>query len=122
MKYLIFLMLTITNFTWVVHWDPIDQKKQKESLEFSLPIHTKRERVFLIPAWEDLLSPEIPIELIDEVFGVMNSRPDHLFIICTRNEKRLRWEFLNLPVYLNVMILTVGEKGLKVKERVCGVR
>lgn len=105
---------------WVTHWNPVDTSPFALSPEAEIPVHHEEPSVYMIPRWHDLFHDEIPGGLIEEVFGIMFDHPRHIFIICTESRERLRWEWLDINVYLNIIIISDQNLWPSVKTRICG--
>ncbi|MBA3362458.1 MAG: phage Gp37/Gp68 family protein [Acidimicrobiia bacterium] len=55
-----------------------------------LPRSWRQPRVVFVDSMSDLFHPEVPIEFIQEVFGIMMETPQHTYQILTKRSQRLR--------------------------------
>lgn len=58
-----------------------------EALE--IPLGWKKPKVIFVNSMSDLFHKDVPIDFIRQVFGVMNSTPQHQFQILTKRTERL---------------------------------
>jgi hypothetical protein len=121
MKLILFFGIVSTLASWPVIWEPISTSPLGIKSEAAALIATETPKVYLIPRWNDLLDESIPAGLIDEVFGLMQKRPEHLFIVCTKNPERLQWMYDELSVYHHIIIFSSGPIWPHVKEYICGI-
>jgi protein gp37 len=54
------------------------------------PLHWRKPRRVFVCSMADLFHEQVPWEFIDEVFGVMDSCPQHTFQVLTKRSNRLR--------------------------------
>lgn len=56
----------------------------------NLPKTWKHPRVVFVNSMSDLFHPEVPVDFINNVFGVMRDTPQHTYQILTKRSQRLR--------------------------------
>jgi protein gp37 len=93
-----------------------------------LPLHVKKPTIWAI--WSDLFHEEITAYQITSVFEVMQSCPQHTFIICTKRPERISpvlygdeglW-YLGGGDYLpNVILMTTAEDQENADKRICEI-
>lgn len=64
--------------------------------KFAAPMHWHRPRTIFIDSMFDLFLEAVPKHFIDAVFAVMAQCPQHLFLLLTKNPKRMR-EYISSP-------------------------
>lgn len=56
----------------------------------NLPLHWKKPRRIFVNSMSDLFHPEVPFEFIRRVFGVIETAPQHAYLILTKRPERMR--------------------------------
>ncbi len=69
-----------------------------------LPRSWRRPRTVFVDSMSDLFHPKVPLEFLEEVFGVMSDTPRHTYQVLTKRSHRLREVAPDLPWPANVWI------------------
>ncbi|MFB9843371.1 DUF5131 family protein [Mucilaginibacter ginsenosidivorans] len=57
--------------------------------ELNTPFTWRKSKIVFVNSMSDLFHPDIPVEFIKAVFGVMNNTPQHIYQVLTKRSERL---------------------------------
>ncbi len=83
----------------------------------NIPYSWKGSKVVFVNSMSDLFHPEVPLEFIQKVFGVMNNTPQHTYQVLTKRAERL-FELHDKLNWTNNIWMGVSVENEKVKNRI----
>lgn len=86
-----------------------------------LPLRLRKPQVIFVNSMSDLFHEEVPLDFIQQVFGVMNRATHHTFQVLTKRAERLRDLSYALPWPENVW-MGVSVETARYKDRIDALR
>jgi protein gp37 len=87
----------------------------------NIPYSWKGSKVVFVNSMSDLFHPEVPLEFIQKVFGIMNNTPQHTYQVLTKRSERLK-ELHHLLNWTDNIWMGVSIEDERVKFRIDDLR